>query len=87
MREEKAIQKVKNRDPDGLQALMDRYIPYVSQHDEKAQLSLTIFVKQSGGSDEPPQLFYLPGLKLSFRPTERLKTRCSGVLSLLSGQK
>lgn len=30
MREEKAIQKVKNRDPDGLQALMDRYIPYVS---------------------------------------------------------
>jgi hypothetical protein len=30
MREEKAIQKVKNRDPDRLQALMDRYIPYVS---------------------------------------------------------
>lgn len=30
MREEKAIQKVKNRDPDGLQVLMDRYIPYVS---------------------------------------------------------
>ena len=30
MREEKAILKIQNRDPDGLQALMDRYIPYVS---------------------------------------------------------
>lgn len=30
MREEKAIHKIQNRDPDGLQDLMDRYIPYVS---------------------------------------------------------
>lgn len=30
MREEKIIQKMQNRDPDGLQSLMDRYIPYVS---------------------------------------------------------
>lgn len=30
MREEKAVQKILNRDSDGLQALMDRYIPYVS---------------------------------------------------------
>ena len=30
---------------------------------------------------------YLPGLKLSFRLTERLNTRCSGAESLLSGQK
>ena len=31
--------------------------------------------------------FYLPGLKESFRLTLRLNTRCSGVESLLSGQK
>lgn len=30
---------------------------------------------------------YFVGLKLSFRLTERLNTRCSGVESLLSGQK
>ena len=30
---------------------------------------------------------YFLGLKLSFRLTERLKTRCSGAESLLSGQK
>ena len=30
---------------------------------------------------------YFPGLKLSFRLTERLNTRWSGVQSLLSGQK
>lgn len=30
MREEKAIQLIRNKDPDGLKALMDRYIPYVS---------------------------------------------------------
>ena len=30
---------------------------------------------------------YFPGLKLSFRLTERLNTRCSGVQSRLSGQK
>lgn len=30
MREEKALIKMRNRDPDGLQSLMDRYIPYVS---------------------------------------------------------
>ena len=30
MREEKAVQKILDRDSDGLQALMDRYIPYVS---------------------------------------------------------
>lgn len=30
MREEKAIQKIKDREADGLQALMDKYIPYVS---------------------------------------------------------
>ena len=39
----------------------------------------------SGGME--PKLFYLPGLKESFRLTERLKTRWSGVESLLSGQK
>lgn len=30
MREEKVIQKIRDKDPDGLSALMDRYIPYVS---------------------------------------------------------
>lgn len=30
MREEKAIQKMRDKDPDGLRFLMDRYIPYVS---------------------------------------------------------
>lgn len=30
MREEKAIELIRNKDPDGLRALMDRYIPYVS---------------------------------------------------------
>lgn len=30
MREEKALMKMRNKDPDGLQSLMDRYIPYVS---------------------------------------------------------
>lgn len=30
MREEKALIKMRNKDPDGLQSLMDRYIPYVS---------------------------------------------------------
>lgn len=30
MREEKVIQKIKDREADGLQALMDQYIPYVS---------------------------------------------------------
>ena len=30
---------------------------------------------------------YFPGLKESFRLTERLNTRCSGLESLLSGQK
>lgn len=30
MREEKVIQKICDKDPDGLSALMDRYIPYVS---------------------------------------------------------
>ncbi|MBQ7415451.1 MAG: sigma-70 family RNA polymerase sigma factor [Oscillospiraceae bacterium] len=30
MREEKAIRLMRNKDPDGLKALMDRYIPYVS---------------------------------------------------------
>ena len=30
MRDEKAIQKMRHRDPEGLRALMDRYIPYVS---------------------------------------------------------
>lgn len=30
---------------------------------------------------------YLPGLKLSFKLTDRLKTKWSGVESLLSGQK
>jgi RNA polymerase sigma-70 factor (ECF subfamily) len=30
MREEKIVQKIQNSYPDGLQALMDRYIPYVS---------------------------------------------------------
>ena len=34
-----------------------------------------------------PYLFYFPGLKESFRLTERLNTRCSGLESLLSGQK
>ena len=34
-----------------------------------------------------PLFYYFPGLKLSFRLTERLKTRCSGEESLLSGQK
>ena len=40
------------------------------------------------GPDQFRQIFYyFPGLKLSFRLTLRLKTRCSGVQSLLSGQK
>lgn len=30
MRDEKAIQKIHYKDPDGLRILMDRYIPYVS---------------------------------------------------------
>lgn len=30
MREEKALLKMRNKDPDGLRSLMDRYIPYVS---------------------------------------------------------
>lgn len=30
MKEDKIIQKLKNREPDGLQALMDRYLAYVS---------------------------------------------------------
>ena len=30
MRDENAITKMRNKDPDGLRALMDRYIPYVS---------------------------------------------------------
>lgn len=30
MREENAIELIRNKDPDGLKALMDRYIPYVS---------------------------------------------------------
>ena len=30
MREEKAIKLIRNKDPDGLSAIMDRYIPYVS---------------------------------------------------------
>ena len=30
MREEKAIELIRNKDPDGLSALMNRYIPYVS---------------------------------------------------------
>lgn len=30
MREEKAIELIRNKDPDGLRAIMDRYIPYVS---------------------------------------------------------
>ena len=30
MREEKAIKKIREQDPEGLRALMDRYIPYVS---------------------------------------------------------
>ena len=33
------------------------------------------------------ELYYFPGLKESFKLTERLNTRCSGVESLLSGQK
>lgn len=30
MRDEKAVRLLKNKDPDGLKGLMDRYIPYVS---------------------------------------------------------
>ncbi|MBQ7344915.1 MAG: RNA polymerase sigma factor [Oscillospiraceae bacterium] len=30
MKEEKAIKKIREKDPEGLRALMDRYIPYVS---------------------------------------------------------
>ena len=30
MKDEKIILKIRNKDPDGLQELMDRYIPYVS---------------------------------------------------------
>lgn len=30
MREEKAIELIRNKDPDGLKFLMDRYIPYIS---------------------------------------------------------
>lgn len=30
MREEKALRKMRNNEPDGLEYLMDRYIPYVS---------------------------------------------------------
>ena len=30
MRDEKIIQKMRGKDPDGIRALMDRYIPYVS---------------------------------------------------------
>ena len=30
MREEKVLQKLRNKDPDGLQGLMDRYVAYVS---------------------------------------------------------
>lgn len=51
--------------------------------------------KPRGGENTPPRGReysaktgdHLPGLKLSFKLTERLNTRCSGVQSLLSGQK
>ena len=40
-------------------------------------------LRQANGDE----LCYLPGLKESFKLTERLNTRCSGDESLLSGQK
>ena len=50
---------------------------------QTSNLTIKMAAPKSGAA----MILYLPGLKESFRLTERLNTRCSGEESLLSGQK
>lgn len=54
---------------------------------QKEKITAAIAVKSRRRILRRDKCYYLPGLKLSFKLTERLNTRCSDVQSLLSGQK